>query len=434
MSQTDFKISASANISISINASGTFSPLQGEFGGPVDWTLEGVATGLQFSEQRTTREKTCGLDYDSPKRYADFDMLGSVGNTSGTINVGTLPSRGFTLANDGGIWEVNTNPVLSNGGKADNVLSQNIIYTVGLPKTEGAKTDDPIFLDPAIDEITRVYAGDKMVTELFQDPDGTVSGKWRVIPQERFPLPDRTFWWIPNTDPTLQSGGIVNGELALPGTIMLPENDYYIPISSDAFDGMRYFYQNQGVMFNGYVWSKNLPDPYVYKQNPTSEPEFRNFNVKYNSSERYQFLLESMHASKPYITTNQQVDDSNVFVYRETYDSGFVREIEMVFRWGDFDNSRIQRGPLIYNHSDIYSKYALENLDWRVARNLEGGLLTLYGPEQYDIDGNPYRLKIQAECVFKDGYTTDTQEVIPFGGNEYLNSFSVTVQALTSKT
>jgi hypothetical protein len=426
MSLNDFNRRARIDITIDISGTGGFSPFSGE---PLSWTLSGTVKATTPIIDLTTKEETCGLPYGSTKEFRSFAMLGSTGNTSGTVDVMQLPRRpgpllGQTLI---GTWTVNTEPVLSQGGKADDVVIENGHYVVGLPVD--TTPDDPIDISPAIDFLTRVYPGDFVY----------VAGKaeyarWVVGPQYRYPQADRTFSWEPNTDPVLASGGIADGELALPGTIMLPAADFYIEDEEDAVDGMRYFYANQGVYFDGQKWRKNLPDPRVYIPE-TGIKEFRNVNVTYISPQRYENLFENDHATKLFVLGNQTINDQEPIKFSVTPEGGGEPDVsDYFFRWvspmGGYEPN-IQPSVFgIYDFGDAWSNYYLQNLEWVKAKFpgltgaafvLKDSLLDPQSTFQFDINS------------FEDGnVTVNTQTIQDPDGNELTNTVTVTLSVKTS--
>lgn len=431
MALNDFNDSADATVSISVSGNGQFSPFAGQ-NYKMNWVLSGEISGATFTDNRTIKQKTCGVDSYLGKKYVTFDVSGGVGSTSGAIATGRVP-RIFSPETVGGVnignWDVNTKPVLTEGGFADGVLSEGVNYIVALPKTAGAKVDDPIAVNPPIDYIARVYPGDKVYTQVFTQGDGTKTGRWYVAPQERFPLPDRTFSWEPNENPKLAAGGIADGRLQLPGTIMLPDSDHYISNYSDSFDGMRYFYANQGVMFDGQEWTKKLVDPYVHE--PEDQPkEFRNLDVGYFDREFYASLLENTHWRKCFVLTFQEIDDSNLVTLTVTPDEGESYSTEFYFRWGGLNDKLIQGGEIIYDFGDAWSKYRIANQDWLTARKLNSRAAILYEKDPPDPE---FPITIVLGAIFKDGETFTTEEKMEIEGEELTNTFNVTVTARGSQ-
>jgi hypothetical protein len=427
MSLNDFNRRARIDITIDISGSGQFSPLTTSSGSKMNWSLAGNIIAKPPQIDLTTKEETCGLPYGSTKEFRRFELLGSTGNTSGTVETMQLPRRpgpllGQTLI---GTWTVNTEPVLSAGGKADDAVVENGYYVVGLP--EDTTPDDPIDISPAIDFLTRVYPGDFV----YVTGKGEFA-KWSVAPKYRYPQTDRTFPWEPNTSPVLASGGIADGELALPGTIMLPTADFYIEDEDDAVDGMRYFYANQGVYFDGQRWGKNLPDPIVYTPE-TGQKEFRNIGVVYISLQRYEGLFENDHATKLFVFGNQTVDDEKPAKFTVTPEGGEPEVTDLFFRWdspGSGYEPNIQPTiSAIHDFGDAWSHYYLENRAW-LNLKFPGFLGAGFTLKSRDIEPE-YVIPLGVNA-FEDGNITTITNEIEVDGEMLTNTFSVTLILKTS--
>jgi hypothetical protein len=429
MSLNDFNDRARLDIRITISGSGEFSPF-GTGNSSMNWSLEGNVEAKSFTDDLTIKEKTCGLDFGSTKEFRRFNFTpSSTGNTSGFITLGQYVSVISAEAVKGafaGMWKVNTSPILSAGGKANGEVAAGAYYVVDLP--EDGKVDDPIKLDPKIDNIGRVYPGD------FVNVQGTGEfAKWFVGPQTRFPKPDRTFFWQPNEDPFLESGGLADGKLAKPGTIMLPTANFYIEDPEDAVDGMRYFYENQGVIFDGQIWKKNLPDPLVYEPEE-GEKEFRNFMVSYVSSQRYESLLEDLHQNKPFIITNQTIDDTNPLEFTITYEGGSTETTSLYFSWLSPLNgvlTNIQPSvPVIYDFFDAWTGYHKANREW-VKSRIPGFFGAGFVLQSKNIEPE-VTLPLYVE-EFVDGNITEIVQTAQNDEGETLtNTFTITVQATPS--
>jgi hypothetical protein len=424
MSLNDYNRRARLDISVQITGSGQFYPFSNTSGQPVNWTLNGTVNAVQFVDELTVKEETCGVPFGSEKQFRTFGIQGSVGNNSGVASVGQLPQfpQGLVNFQNRGTWTVNTSPVLSADGNADGDLVVRGYYTVAQP--DGAGVDDPIPIDPAIDFLTRVYPGDRVSVS------GTGgSSKWVVAPQYRYPKPDRTFFWIPNSSPVLASGGIVDGELALPGTIMLPTATYYIEDEAEAVDGMRYFIAGQGVQFDGQRWTKLTADAFVYE--PLSGPrEFWVTDVSYNSTDRDAARLENDFANRPFVSTNQTIDDGNPVQITLTYEGGEPETIDLIFRWNGGNNgapTNIQPAvAVINNFGDAWSTYRLNTRNWLQERI----------PSAF---GAAFRLKTTDPEVyielyvdeFIDGNVTEISQTVtdPETGNVLTNTYTVTLTA-----
>lgn len=403
------------------------------------WSIAGQMSARQEEQNTTVREETCGINPNDPKYYLSFGAPGSTGNTSGDIVTGAYRETRPPFLDQKplvGEWLVNTKPVLSAGGLVDGEPTAGY-YIVKRPSTV-VKVDDPIAINPAIDNLKRVYEGDIVF----------VSGnKWSVAPQYRDPLPDRTFTWEPNESPVLKAGGLVDGKLAKVGTIMLPDADYYISKQSDAFDGMRYFYEGQGVMFDGQAWSKKLQDPFVYEKN-SSTNEFRNLEMHYYSPQRYERLMEQTHEDKGRVIGYQPISYETPIAFTVTppppepgQEPGQPYTIDFYFYWmspqlGIADNA-LPAAPIRFDFKDAWSTYHIANFEWLKERPKVGGALIGAGiilknkPEAGQEEEVLY-LYIDA---FEDGNVTKIKEKgKDADGNELLNEFSISTTLTVSQS
>lgn len=428
MSTNSFNKRARLNIIISINGGGAFWPFPDGYGSPCSWSIQGDVVAEQFAEETTVKQDTCGVAFGEDKQFRSFGAQGSTGGTSGTIKVGQYPNfqtAETVLGPYLGTWQVNTKPVLAAEGKIGDEEAPDGHFVVLLPTAPNAKIDDPIVINPKIDDLERVYPGDRVYTS-----GKGIYRKWRVAPQKRYPKTDRTFFWVPNTNPVIKSGGLVSNELALPGTIMIPTKDFYIEDADDAVDGMRYFYENQGVMFDGQTWTKLLADPVVYE--PEQGPkEFRNMLVYYASEDFFENRMEADHWQKPFIYTNQRIklEDKPQFSY--TFEGQETETEDMTFKWYQPMNgvdSNIQPGiPVIYNFGDAWSAYHLNNKQWFKTKfpGTTGAGFSLTS----DTSGNVLSLGVED---FEDGEVTEIKETYTDPeGNELENviAISLTVTA-----
>jgi hypothetical protein len=427
MSLNDFNRRARLELSVNISGSGQFSPTTYV---PENWTLEGTVVSREPDISLTAREETCGVPYGSPKEFRLFLMRGSTGNTSGTIETGQLPytfSRGSsTLLGRTflGEWTVNTSPVLESGGKIDGDVVEGSYYIVATP--ENATADDPIEINPPIDNLTRVYPGDAVY--VF----GTgVFAAWSVAPQQRYPKPDRTFFWTPNSAPVLASGGIADGELALPGSIMIPTEDHYIEPPAEAIDGMRYFFGGIGIEYDGQIWRAQHPQPLVYEPE-TGPREARVVDLRYVSDQTYQSLLENEQADKPFLFCNIPIDDAQPVVYTVTPEGGEPYTTDLYFRWGSPANgaeTNIQPSVNpVHDFGDAWSGYHLATRDWLKSRfpSLVGASFSL---ESVAIEP-AVLLQLGVNCV-EDGNITETTETIEWEGQTLTNTITVTLNITT---
>jgi hypothetical protein len=432
MSLNDFQKRAKLDIKISISGSGAFSPLSYMYGTPADWTLTGEIETITFEDDLTIKEQTCGPENGTAHQFMHFNGGGSTGNTSGTIPVGINPNQrlgresyGSGDNNNLGEWDVNTKPVLSSDGKADGAESPLGFYTVKLPN--GTTVDDPITLNPAIDGITRVYPGD----EIFA-AGSTGNRRWYYGGQLRYPKTDRTFFWTPNTNPVLKSGGLVNGVLAKPGTVMLPTANFYIEDPEDAVDGYRYAYNGQGWMYDGRRWNKLLFDPLVYEPENGAK-EFRTINVSFvaeliRQGYIYPLLLETMQQNKCFVVSNQTIDDDKPCKFTQTVKDEDPLELDLKFRWGSplFGcDANIQPSVLVlHDFEDAWSYYAKKNQDW-----LRPRFKNFYSAVCILGDGE---LALGVD-EFIDGNVTEIKETVPDpSGGELENTFTITLEIKTS--
>jgi len=425
MSLNDFNKRARVDIAISINGTGEFSPFQGETGAPVSWTIDGTVTQSQFIEELTIKEETCGVPFYDNKMFRKFGIFpSSTGGNSGTIALGQIPRQPGPLLQylAKGNWTVHTEPVLSAGGYANDELIQVGYYIVAQPADK--KIDDPIKIEPAIDNLKRVYPGDFVYTQGLNE-----STKWYVSPQFRYPKPDRTFFWQPNTNPKLESGGIADGELALPGTVMIPTSTVYFENEEDWIDGIKYVRAGDGLMFDGQTWTNNLGNPIVYE--PEDGPrEFWFEQLGYGSPNDDERRLEGNHYQKPFVYANIPIDDSSTPTYDYTFEGQSQESEGLVFRWGStvggYENN-IQARSLLYDFGDAWSKYHRTTLNWLKQRftgwNSAG--FTLSTAPQFGEDPKTIFLGVDD---FEDGNETVVeQSYTDPEGNVLTNSFTITL-------
>lgn len=431
MSLNTFNKRARINVSLLISGTGQFSPFVGEENVPVDWTIEGTVRQGEFVEELTVKEETCGVPYGSEKMFRSFGILpGSTGNTSGSIATGQVPTQLNILFNreNLGPWIVNTSPVLSPNGYANDAQVIDGYYVVAQP--EDAGIDDPIEIDPPIDGLSRVYPGDYVVTT------GTGAGlQWRYVPQIRYPKPDRTYFWTPNTSPELESGGIADGELVLPGTVMIPTADYFIEDAADYIDGFYYFSAGNGVLFRGDVWAPLTPNPTVY-QPEEGPPEFWFDLLSYGSTDRYFNLMEGHHRQKPFVFANIPVDDSSTPTYDYTFEGQSQESEGLVFRWlvpgNGVANNMIPAVSSIYDFGDAWSRFHKNTRDWLAQRfvgiNGAGFTLSTTGEGGQDI-----KTIVLGVDEFVDGNQTVIQQTYTDPeGTTLTNSFTLTLSVVVS--
>jgi hypothetical protein len=429
MSINAFNKRARINVSVLISGAGQFSPFSGEFGIPINWTIEGRVLQGDFVDELTVKEETCRVPYGSDKMFQEFGIFpGSTGGTSGNIPIGQLPVIAPSLVEDEnrGLWIVNTSPILAPGGYAGETLVQRGYYTVAQP--EDAGIDDPINIDPPIDGLSRVYPGDQVTTV------GTgANTQWRVVSQQRFPKPDRTFFWTPNSAPHLESGGLADGELVLPGTVMIPTTDFFIEDSADYIDGMFAFIAGSGLMFNGQTWSSLVAAPYVYE--PENDPRELWYNIGYGGTGRYDTLLEAQHLQKPFVYGNIPVDDASTPTYDYTPEDQPTQSEALIFRWGNplngVANNMVAR-PLLYDFGDAWSRFHRNTRDWLTQRfpGINGAPFSLSTTGEGGQDVKTIQLEVDR---FEDGNETVIQQTYTDPeGNTLTNSFTITLSATVS--
>lgn len=440
MSLNDFNKRARLDISLTISGSGEFNPFTSN-GEPMNWTLDGDVKSTEPEINLTVKQETCRRFTNKEFRF--FGGQTSVGNTSGTIQIGQIAPANFDLLpadvvlnnpnyqtiESKGIWKVNSDPELSSGALANGILAGNVYYTVGQPTD--AKIDDPILLDPEIDGIKRVYPGDYMYK------GGTLSGtpKWVLVPQYRFPKPDRTFYWVPNTAPEIKSGGKVNDVLAKPGTIMLPVAEYFTNDRSKFIDDLYYFPKGQGLYFDGQKWSSLTGSTFVYEVK-NKPPEFWQ-QTDFRSFDRYEFYLDRKAYDKCFIETYQKIDDSKLVKFTSTPTSGDPENVDFYFRWysaiGEEDGIQPSIYPgLIYDFSDAYSKYNLELVNWGKARKIFIRSAGFYLDNRDPDPEKARRLDLAVEDFTDGNVTKIVTKYTDYDGNVLTNTITITTQITAS--
>lgn len=421
MSLNNYAQTATLEISIEINGSGQFSPLPDSYGAKANWTLTGTVSAQDPSFNLTPKDLTCGT---TTKQFRTFEVAG-VGNASGEepqssvfppFNPGLTQTQ--TVIDSGG-WQVNTNPVLSSFGQVDGQPGTNRYYTVLQPLDPDAKEDDPIIINPAIDGITRVYVGDIIYAS---GPVGFLT--WKLYPRRRLPDPKKTFLWEPNTDPTLASGGMVDGVRTKPGTIMIPLSDHYIAEPAAAIDGMRYFYKEHGIMFDGQRWNARPPQPFVYVKNDGSR-EFRNINAQFGYINEFDPTSNGPNAAesdcyrKQFIRSYIPIDDSNPIKFSITPDGGEEEKTDLLFRWGE--SNGIQPpipifGAIPFLENTPWGNYVTQNIAW-----LQERMPTSFGVN--------YFLKNESDVVF---FLLGVNDAIYGGETVFTESIEVDGETLTN--
>lgn len=419
MSVNDFKKRPRLNITLTFDCSGQFDPFLGF--GALQWSLSGTLNGQTGTPNVTVRDITCQRPTDADKIFGFFDIQGSTGNTSGTIDVGILPQIFPGIPK--GAWTVNTSPVLAENGMVAGEPGDRInYYVVAMPTTAGATADDPIDITPPIDELKRVYPGDFVsIDRLF----GTQ--RWYVYPQRREPKPDRTFLWVPNEAPLLTTDGKADGELVKPGTVMIPTKTENVKGLTNPLALQGYFINGIGIMWDGQTWTK-----YYSAKNVTPFGEQENLwpIFSYQSPNLYEARFESEHSRKFLIYTNTRQAEGASLTFTQTID-GQSSTIPAYFEFatgfagiqGNFQGSSV-----FYDHGDAYSfNYKKEKEFYQSngrSFNPAGGDVTVYGRS---IE-NPVESFTVAVNEFEDGNETE-YETIGYDdqGNELRNTFKISV-------
>ena len=94
MSLNDFNKRARLDISLTISGSGEFNPFTSN-GEPMNWTLEGDVKSTEPDINLTVKQETCRRFTNKEFRF--FGGQASVGNTSGTIQIGQIAPSNFDL-------------------------------------------------------------------------------------------------------------------------------------------------------------------------------------------------------------------------------------------------------------------------------------------------------------------------------------------------
>ena len=443
MSTIDFNKRAELDITITLDGQGQFLP-----GTTIvaNWTISGtVAAKSDQPTDLTNKQRLRCKPLPFDAIWTEFGAFESVGNQSSFIDTGIRPTPILfesALGQEIGPWTVNEKPILSNNGNVDGELSKKGYYVVQI--AEDKTEDDFIELDPPIDGLSKVYPGD-----LIYSVGDEVFRQWRREPRERWPRPDRTFFWEPNETPFVEEDGKIDGEMAKPGTIILPNKNFDFTDPTKPFEG-KYAYSGYGWMFNGYEWRQLALAPFRYKppkenpDDPDPPTEYRNWQVYYGAPGRFSGCLEGTQRNKPFIYTSKKINDDPPIIYTVTFPAEEGQpppepeSYNMIFRWYlDTENNQIQAPTYltpIYDFSDAWSNYHKANIKWFKDRNLA------------DLIGSGYYLSItpaQSEVepivggvlCFEDGNsTTVTATMENYNGQILTNSLTATVSIQASMT
>lgn len=444
MSTVDFNKRAELDITISLSGNGNFDPFGSRTAG-LNWTLSGTVTAKTDPETDLTVAELLRCKPIPPDAvWTEFGAPPSVGNQSSFVNVGTRPTPILfesPLGQEIGPWTVNEKPILTDNGNVDGELSKKGYYVVQVAKDK--TEDDFIELDPPIDGLAKVYPGD-----LIYSVGDDVYRQWRRQPRERWPRPDRTFFWQPNVNPFVEEDGKIDGEMAKPGTIILPTQtlDFTDPTKPFLF---RYAYAGYGWMFNGYEWKQLTLRPYKYQppkenpEDPDPAPEYRDLFVTYYRTERFAGCLEETQRQKPFIYTSKAIDDSSSIALIITPDPVEGQPppepeiFNLQFRWltpGAVENG-IQPtviGSPFYDFADTWTNYHKANVQWCKDRNIgqfigAGFTLKTEGDE-------PQTIFLNVDC-FEDGNVTTIKEELKIeGGETYVNTYTITLSVQMAMT
>lgn len=422
MSLNDFKNRPRLNITVTFDCSGAFDPFTGF--GDMNWTLSGSVSGQTGQTNPTVREITCYPPTDPDTAFGFFDIQGSTGSNSGKIDTGVLPQR-FAARSFAsrlqGFWKVNTDPVLSQFGEANNVpASRSIYYVVALPDTPGASVDTPIVINPAIDELRRVYPGDYVAIDQF-----FTTQRWYVYPQRRLPKPDRTFFWVPNEEPVIASGGIVDGVLAKPGTVMIPTKSILLE-PEDRIDNYEYFHEGVGIIFDGQKWNS-----LVFADVAHAGEEDESFwpIPVFQSDQPDQNRFETDHSTKHLIYSNTPQNENSAS-FSITSD-GSTSSYPCGFSWGTRIQGNMQAASVFYDHGDSYSWRYKKRIKWRKDNGLPlaGGSGTI---TTAIAAGELVSFSVGVN-EFVDGNVTEWEETgYGWDGQELKNKFKVSLQVTTT--
>jgi len=395
----------------------------------MNWELTGSVSGSTGTSNATEQQITCQTGIGDDTVFGFFDIYpSSTGNSSGSVDTGILP---FQYKDDLWVnqksWKVNTDPVLSQFGKVNNEPPpKGAFYVVALPDTPNANPDDPIVIDPPIDNLSRVYPGDIVaIDRVF----GT--GRWYVYPQRRLPDPSKTFFWDPNEDPVLESGGIVDGVLAKPGTIMIPTKSIYIKGEFGQTKLAGYYHQNVGIIFDGQAWNYYVGH-IVADTGPDKDkaiwPE-----ANYVSDQDYEYILERDHRKKFLVYTNTQAT-TNVLSFKITQDSTTTSH-DGFFSFGKrFNvNDNLQGALVFYDHNDSYSYNYKEKLKW-FERNRIVQIDSAAGLVYVTMNaGEPLQSFVVGLRHFADGNVTEWEETsVNDEGEEVKNYYKLSVSISTT--
>lgn len=417
----------------------------------------------------TLKEETCYSFPDTEKDYVR-PLFTSSATESGYSNLG-FPKfveksfLGRTLPFNYGKWIPNTNPEIrcerdSSGiGRVEvdgDYTTTTRVYTVQHP--DGLGNDVPIYLPanvvtyaiPAIvydGDIIYIYPNDFVLTP--GDPENFLV---KIIRQKRYPKPDRTFFWTPNTSPVLTKGGYANGELMKPGTVMIPTQttslrayDGGVPpppdIPQDEILPIDYVYAGQGVMFDGNDWVSlsGSPERFLKKDGTYAHRNVGLYEKYLDEDQPHISLVERFFSTRPVIVLSAPVDSSPsgqafLTAYKPDPPLPGPEPTDLSLQLNCVSRAFFQ---LLVDFGDAWSRYHSANKDWRDALIAEYGDLytfgwTAFSPPAIDPDtGDPLEEFIVSapSQTFRNGEITEVEVKDQDGNVVAGSSLSITINA-----
>jgi hypothetical protein len=299
-----------------------------------------------------------------------------------------------TLISNYGKWIANTKPEITyekdefGRGKVEvdgDETTVNRVYTVQNPEKDlgedVSRNDVPIYLAPGIvTAVTNavVYEGD--IIYIYRD--NVESFAIKIIRQKRYPKPDRTFFWTPNTSPVLTKGGYSDGILVKPGTVMIPTRT----TSLRAYDGgeapdpdippnevlsIDYVYAGQGIVFDGDDWISlsGVPTRLLKKDGKYAHRNEGLAGKYIDEDQPHISLTERFYANRPRILLSAPVDSSpsgqaNLTAVRPGPDDPPPPEppTDLTLELYSAERAFFY---LLYDFGDAWSSYHQANKDWR---------------------------------------------------------------------
>lgn len=364
------------------------------------------------------RQQTC---YEYPDFIYDFAVptFPSGVTESGFTNAGFpyLVEKTFlakTLPFNYGQWIPNKKPEIKYevdpDGKArveidGDYTTTKRVYIVQNPEKfepNVIRKDQPIYLQPGIVTSATnavVYEGDIIYiypNDFVIDPTDPENFRLKIIRQKRYPKPDRTFFWTPNTSPVLTKGGYSNGVLVAPGTVMIPTKTTSLrdydggdgpppSIPPDEVLPIDYVYAGQGLVFDGDDWVSLSGVPTrIKKKDDTYSHRNLGLHKRYiDEDQQHVSLTESFFSNRPLIVLNGPVDSSPSGQAQLTAerpdpppDPPGPPPEDLTLELYSSDRAFFY---LLYDFGDAWSRYHQANKDWRDAIYIEYGDIYLFG-------------------------------------------------------